>query len=211
MSAAADLHPTLTVPGPRPDEVVRWKRRAVLVGIARKALPLAILAILVAMGSWIGIETFKPSLSALSLTADVKMENPHFYGRDKKNRAFQLSAAQATRAESDPDLISLTLPVFALETSRVTAKTGIYRQGSDHVELNGDVVFVDGQGRKLNTQQAFINTRTGVLTNGTQSKGIEIAAPTGHVRSDAYTVNQNGDVTLRGNVHGVIKPRQDKP
>lgn len=206
MTEAAPHASTLQVNAPRREVIARWKRRAVRVSIARKALPVAIVAILGAMGAWIAMETLKPHLGNLSISAaNIRMSNPRFYGRDAKDRAFMLSADEAVRSDADPDLINMTKPIFTLEGSRVNANTGTYRDGADRVVLNGDVVFIDENGRRLDTQQAFINTKTGILTNGEQSQGIEIASPMGHVQSDTYTATRNGDVTLRGNVHGTLQ------
>lgn len=205
MTDAAPHAQSLTVAATRREVIARWKRRAIRVSIARKALPLAILVILVAMGIWLGVETLKPHLGTLSINAaDIRMANPRFYGRDNKDRAFQLDADQAIRSDSDPDLVHLIKPVFSLEGSHVRANTGDYRDGSDRIVLNGDVVYTDAQGKQVNTQQAYINTKTGILTNGAQSQGIEIAAPMGHVQGQTYTANRSGDVTLRGNVHATL-------
>jgi lipopolysaccharide export system protein LptC len=206
MTDATSHAPTLQVTAPRRETIARWKRRAIRVQIARKALPIGIVGIVGAMGAWIGMETLKPQIGALSISAaDIRMSNPRFYGRDNKDRAFLLSADEAVRSDSDPDLINLAKPMFSLESSRVNADKGMYRDGADRVVLTGHVVFIDGNGKRLDTQQAYINTKTGILTNGEQSQGIEIASPLGHVRSDTYTATRNGDVTLRGNVHGTLQ------
>jgi lipopolysaccharide export system protein LptC len=207
MTEAAHPSPVQTS-GPRREVIARWKRRAVRVMIARKALPIAIVAILASLGVWIGMQTLRPHLGALSISAaDIRMANPRFYGRDSKDRAFLLSADEAIRSDSDPDVVNLANPVFSLESSRVRSKKGVYRDGTDQIVLTGDVVFIDGEGKRLDTQQAFINTKTGVLTNGELSKGIEIAGPMGHVRADTYTAGRDGNVVLHGNVHAIIKPK----
>ncbi len=200
-------HPSsVQTSGARREVIARWKRRAVRVAIARKALPIAIVAILATLGVWIGIQTLRPHLGALSISAvDIHMANPRFYGRDSKDRAFLLSADEAIRSDADPDLINLVKPVFTLESSRVWSKKGLYRDGTDQIVLTGDVVFIDGNGKRLDTQQAYVNTKTGILTNGAQSQGIEIAGPMGHVHADTYTAARGGEAHLRGNVHAVIK------
>ena len=205
MTEAAHPFPIQTS-GARREVIARWKRRAVRVAIARKALPIAIVAILATLGSWIGMQTLRPRPGALSISAvDIHMADPRFYGRDAKDRAFLLSADEAIRSDADPDLINLVKPVFTLESSRVWSKKGRYRDGTDQVVLTGDVVFIDGAGKRLDTQQAYVNMKTGVLTNGDQSQGIEIAVPMGHVRADTYTAGRDGDVNLRGNVHATIR------
>jgi lipopolysaccharide export system protein LptC len=190
----------------RREVIARWKRRAVRVAIARKALPIAIVAILATLGVWIGMQALRPHLGALSISAsDIHMVNPKFYGRDSKDRAFLLTADEAIRSDADPDLINLVKPVFTLESSRVWSKKGRYRDGTDLIIMTGDVVFIDGNGKRLDTQQAYINKKTGVLTNGEESKGIEIAGPMGHVRADTYTAARGGEAHLRGNVHATIR------
>lgn len=205
-----DAHlPSLQVAAPRREAIARWKRRTVVVSLARKALPAAILAILLGLAGWVGVRTLKSQVAALAInTRDIRMDNPRFYGRDSKDRPFLLAARQAIRKDSDPNRLTLAYPEFSLGTGRVTSKEGSYKEGDNRVVLTGDVLFIDGQGGRMETQQAYIDTKTGRITNGTIGRqGIEVASPMGLGSADNYSIGRNGEVVFRGNVHLRINRR----
>lgn len=205
----SDTHlPSLKAPAPRREAIARWKRRTVVVHLARKALPAAIVGILLVMTGWVVVDNLKGQVAALAISArDIRMDNPRFYGRDSKDRPFLLAARQAVRTDADPNRLTLAMPEFSLGTGKVTAKEGSYREGDKRVVLTGDVLFVDGKGGRMETQQAYIDTKTGRVTNGVLGRGIEVASPMGIATADAYSIGRNGEVVFRGNVHARIKAR----
>jgi lipopolysaccharide export system protein LptC len=193
---------------PRTAEIARWKRRARLVAFFRKALPAAILAILLFLAGWIIARTVLPSLKPHVEIGAIRMTNPRFYGRDSRDRPFLLGAKEAVRDISDKGQITLIEPVFSLGNGRVTANKGLYRDGAANLILTGDVVFIDENGGRMETQEALINTKTGTISNAAaKTAGVQIDAGFGKVKADTYTVGKDGTVVLKGNVHSRFKPR----
>lgn len=194
---------------PRTAEIARWKRRTRLVAFFRKALPLSILAILIFLGGWIVARSLVPSLAgaAVEISA-IRMINPRFYGRDSRDRAFLLGAKEAVRSVSDKGQITLIEPVFSLGAGKVTADRGLYRQGATNLILRGNVLLISDRGERMQTQEALINTRTGVITNSAaRQAGVQIDSGFGNMRAEHYSVGRDGTVILKGNVHGTFKPR----
>jgi lipopolysaccharide export system protein LptC len=194
--------------GPRTAEIARWKRRARLVAFFRKALPAAILAILLFLAGWIIARTVLPSLRPQVELGAIRMTNPRFYGRDSRDRPFLLGAKEAVRDISDKGQITLIEPIFSLGAGRVTAKKGLYRDGATNLILTGDVLFIDENGGRMETQEALINTKTGTISNAAaKTAGVQIDGSFGKVRAESYTVGKDGTVTFKGNVHARIIPR----
>lgn len=199
MSAAA---------APRTAEIARWKRRTRLVSFFRKALPLTILAIIVFLAGWIIARTVLPSLNPDVQLGAIRMTNPRFYGRDSQDRAFLLGAKEAVRDDADKGRITLIEPVFSLGAGRITAKKGLYRDGATNLVLTGDVLFINGEGSRMETQEALINTKTGTITNSeAKTAGVQIDSGFGKVQADNYVVGKDGKVVFRGNVHAQFNTR----
>jgi hypothetical protein len=68
----------------------------------------------------------------------------------------------------------------------------------DEAGLSGDVRIDDGGGYRFASEQAVVDTKTGVISGETSMLG---EGPTGQVQSNAYTVYDKGDrVVFRGGV-----------
>lgn len=192
----------------RTAEIARWKRRARLVAFFRKALPLTILAIVLFLGGWIIARTVLPSLKPDVQLGAIRMTNPRFYGRDSKDRPFLLGAKEAVRDISDKGQITLIEPIFSLGDGRVTAKKGLFRDGATNVVLTGDVLFINEDGARMETQEALINTKTGTISNSqAKTAGVQIDTGSGKINAENYTVGKDGTVVFKGNVHARIIPR----
>jgi len=192
---------------PRTAEIARWKRRARLVAFFRKALPAAIVGIVLFLAGWIIASTVLPSLRPQVELGAIRMTNPRFYGRDSRDRPFLLGAKEAVRDVSDKGQITLIEPIFSLGAGRVTAKKGLYRDGATNLILTGDVLFIDENGARMETQEALINTKTGTISNAqAKTAGVQIDSGSGKMKADTYTVGKDGKVILRGNVHARFNP-----
>jgi lipopolysaccharide export system protein LptC len=192
---------------PRTAEIARWKRRARLVAFFRKALPAAILGIVLFLAGWIIASTVLPSLKPKVELGAIRMTNPRFYGRDSRDRPFLLGAKEAVRDISDKGQITLIEPIFSLGAGRVTAKKGLYRDGATNLVLTGDVLFIDENGGRMETQEALINTKTGTISNSAaKTAGVQIDSGGAKINAETYTAGKDGKVILRGNVHARFNP-----
>jgi len=200
-----------TAPGSRKAAVAQWRRRSAVVAFWRKALPASILAILIAMSGWIIARGLMPQPKAgPAEVAAIQMLNWRFFGRDDNDRAFLMAARRAIRDARQEGKISLDSPTFNLGAGKVRANKGVYVEGSTDLILRGDVVIVDGKGGTVRTQEALIDTKTGVVTDRSApgSGGIQIESSMGKIAADDYTIAKNGAVTFKGRVTGTIQPKR---
>lgn len=182
----------------------RWRQRSRLVRAARVALPIAVLGLLGAAAGQVVWRTVTAGARAPERPqAQIRMLNPRFFGQSSDGRAFLLTARSAVRDDADLKRVLLEGPTLTLGTdepkpSRVTSKTGVYREDTLKLVLRGDVRLDDGGGYRFASDEAFVDTNTGVITGESVLQG---EGPTGQVKSNAYSVYDKGDrIVFRGGV-----------
>ena len=99
----------------------------------------------------------------------IRMVNPHFFGRDNRGRAFELTAGQAARSDRDMqevllDHVVVVLDVNGRHPSRLSADHGVYREDTRILRLTNNVHVDDGQASSIATNQAIVDTRAGTVT-----------------------------------------------
>ncbi len=182
----------------------RWRRRSRLVRAARGALPIAILALIgSAVGQVVWLTVTAAERAPERPQAQIRMLNPRFYGQSSDGRAFLITARSAVRDDADLKRVLLDDPTLTLgidepKPSRVTSKSGVYREDNLKLVLRGDVRMDDGGGYRFASDEAFVDTKTGVITGESVLQG---EGPTGQVKSNAYSVYDKGDrIVFRGGV-----------
>jgi len=90
-------------------QMKRWQLRSRRIATARKLLPASIVVILLAMTAWIVARALLPESLARIPIAEV-MPNPRYFGRDDKDRPFQISALKALRNAATDKTVVLTDP-----------------------------------------------------------------------------------------------------
>ena len=188
-------------------EMRRWQRRSRRVAFSRKALPAAIVAIVLIMTGFIAYRTLAPG-RLLEAKIGAPMVNPRFKGRDSKDQPFLIGAIQALRDAADQRRIVLNEPFVTLGPARLSAKTGVYRPEQGTLTLQGDVVFDDGR-NKLTTGQAVFDGKQGVISGRpiAPGDGVTIQGPMGVIRAQSFQVSDQGrNIVLSGEVKGELKP-----
>jgi lipopolysaccharide export system protein LptC len=187
-----------------------WRRRSELIRRLRRILPATIAAVLVILTGWVLVKGWLTRFAeGRAGGAAIHMTNAHFYGRDGQGHAFVLGAAEASRSNSDIQLISLSMPLLEfnadeLKPSRITARKGAYREDTHFLSLSDHVVLVDGAGDTFTTDQAVVDTVHAVVTGWSKVTGI---GPRGTITADSYGIYDRGQrVVFSGNVHSIIKP-----
>lgn len=182
----------------------RWRRRSRRVLLARIALPIAMIAVLGAVGGQVAWRTFTGGDRRPADTkAQIRMITPRFYGQSSDGRPFVITARSAVRDEADLkrvflDAPTLTLGVGSPAPTRSTADRGVYREDTLKLQLFGNVRLDDGAGYRFASNEALVDTRTGNITGETTLQG---EGPTGQVQSNAYSVYDKGDrIVFRGGV-----------
>ena len=182
----------------------RWRRRSRVVRSLRLVLPAAIVVILVAVAGQVGWRSLRAaSRPPAEAKTQIRMIAPRFYGQSDDGRSFMITARSALRDDSDSMNVRLDSPTLTLgfdepQPSRVTAKSGLYREDTMKLMLSGDVRIDDGAGYRFASEQASVDTKSGTISGETAMLG---EGPTGQVKSNAYTVYDKGDrVVFRGGV-----------
>ena len=199
-SPTADPAASPSAAGPLQDrraaEMARWRSRSKRIVFYRRALPWAMLAIVIAVASWVGLRAFLTAQQAdvAGATSAIHMTNPKFYGRDEKGRSFQLSAKDAVRDVKDTNLITLNGPGMMLDTGgkepvRVQGGKGSYREDTKILQITEGVLLQDGRGSEFRSQEASVDTHAGVVRGEKDVKG---RGPLGQIAASSYAVEEDG-------------------
>ena len=185
----------------------RWRRRSRLVRRLRVILPALIALILLSMLGFVLRTTFLGRDSARQAPdAPIELVNPRFVGKDNKGRAFVLTAAAAVRDENDYQRVLLDRPALILDAegvnpTRVTAKSGVYNEDRQMLNLDGGVKMSGGD-VTFDTASSIFNTATGEL----EGEGlISGASSLGEITAKSYGVYDKGErLVFKGGVRGRI-------
>jgi lipopolysaccharide export system protein LptC len=195
----------------RAAEMERWKRRSKRILFYRRALPWAMLGIVVAVGGWVALRAFLSAQQDVAAATDaIHMTNPKFYGRDQQGRSFQLSARDAVRDTKDNSLITLNQPGMVLDTGgkqpiQVQGGRGIYREDAKTLQLDRGVRLQDGRGSDFRSDEAMVDTREGVVRG---QKAVSGSGPLGQIAASSYAVHDGGArVLFEGGVRVHIQNR----
>jgi lipopolysaccharide export system protein LptC len=188
----------------------KWRRRSRLIHILRKALPAAIIAILVLLAGWVLARGLLARIGDLRgrLGGAIHMTNAQFHGRDDQDRAYVVFAREASRDDFDVNRFYLVDPrmVFDAENvkeSHISADQGVYRKDTRILSLRGHVSLRDPSGDDFATEQAIVDTAHGTIAGQGRVTGT---GPTGAITAQSFTVYDQGQrVVFRGNVHSVVK------
>jgi lipopolysaccharide export system protein LptC len=189
---------------PRREAFERWRKRSRLIRRLRIILPVCIALILASMAGFV-IHATVAGAKAKPADADapIQLVNPRFVGRDKKGRAFVLTAKTATRDEKNYQRVLLDTPMLILDEEgerpvRVSAKAGVYREDAKVLNLEGDVKL-NGGDVNFATASSVFNTATGELEGAGEIKG---AGALGEIIAKSYGVYDKGErMVFKGGVH----------
>lgn len=185
----------------------RWRRRSRLIGVLRVALPAAIALIFAGMAATVVYRTVTGGPAGPSdVDAPIRLVNARFVGRDTDGRGFVITAATAVRDQDDYQRVLLDRPALVLDEggerpTRVTAKAGVYHEGTRKLQLTGGVRLV-GAEQSFDTASSLFNTATGELSG---SGPIQGAGSLGEINAKSYGVYDKGErMIFKGGVHARI-------
>lgn len=190
----------------------KWRRRSRLIRFLRRALPSAIGAVFAVLIGWILVNSVLANLPNLNPGgATIRMTNPHFYGQDDNGRSFTVGGREAIRRRvGGRDVVELFGPALRLQTGpdravEVTARAGVYDEGSKLMRLNRDVHLQDTYHHTdFQTGEAVIDSRTGDIHGATPVSG---RSPLGAVTASSYAIFDRG---ARIEFDGAVRSRIDQ-
>ncbi|WP_332766215.1 LPS export ABC transporter periplasmic protein LptC [Phenylobacterium sp.] len=196
-------------PGSRRD-FARWRRRSRMIRRLRVLLPGAIALILLTMGGFVVHATVMGGRAAPAEDDEpIQLVNPRFVGRDDQGRAFVLTAQVAVRDEGDYQRVVLEKPTLILDEeganpTRITAKSGVYREDRRVLNLDGGVKM-NGANANFDTASSIFNTATGELEGQGQISGV---GSLGEITAKSYGVYDKGErLVFKGGVRGQINSK----
>ena len=206
MSGAA---PSRRPPLPRPDRLAPGRgrapsasaigRRRILVGLAKRILPLVALALLSLIALWPEIVQQADRTRLIYRHAGIIPESgvltaPRYRGEDDNRQPYALTAA--TARQIGPERVDLVRPVGDILLSggawaHVTSAAGTYMQKAGQLDLSGEVVLYRDDGTMLITASATLDLHAGVAASGMP---VRVEGPFGTMDAQGFTITERGRV-----------------
>ena len=179
----------------RPGGHHRYSR---MVGTLKLVLPALVVVLLGLVMVWPKLTTtddrFQLGFSQLSPNSveNLSMVNARFYGLNRRNQPFTLTADVAT--EDEPGLIVLDAPKGDFLTSNdkgvyVEARRGFYRQKEQTLDLEGEVALFHEDGYELHTEKASIDLAT---SNVVGTMPVQGHGPQGRIDGSGFRILDKG-------------------
>lgn len=182
---------------PRAPINVRLARRRWMVGVAKRLLPLAAVALLSTVAFW-------PELSGDNDKARLsyrrgglepqsgELSEATYHGVDVRNRPYTMTASTARQVS--PERINLESPKgdMTLESGNwllVRSKQGVYLQHLGSLDLSGDVWLYRDDGTTMITDTATVDLKTGAATG---SDRVHAEGPFGILDAQGFTLVDKG-------------------
>ena len=189
----------------------RARQRGVLIRTLRWLLPLIMMAVVALLVSLVAQHAARRrAASNREAQAPIRMLDPRFFGRDDQGRPYILSASQAAREEEALELVRLKDPKVTLDMdgphpSTLTADSGIYHEDTRLLYLKGHVKADNATESRFATDEASVNTRTGVVSG---PGALSSQTPVGDLQSRSFDVFDKGNrVVFKGGVHARLGGR----
>lgn len=182
----------------RRTKFVRWLRVAFMTGSAA-------IVVLLAVQLWLGRGHGEQGATE-AVSADIRMVNPRFTGRDESLIPYVVTADTAIRRQGGaPGVTDLERPRLDYdflnageETSRVLAETGRYDLPNRILDLYSDVSLRTTGGYTFDSQHARIFLREERVAG---EQPVEGTGPMGSIRADRYEIRDGGNhIVFEGRV-----------
>lgn len=190
-------HPVRTA---RPAKAGGHHRYSRMVGTLRLVLPALAAILLGLVVAWPRLtgndDKFQLGYSSLSSTSveNLSMVNARFYGLNRRNQPFTVTADIATEDEPGSGLIVLDQPKGDFVTTGgkgvyVEARRGFYQQKQQLLDLEGEVSLFHEDGYELHTEKARIDLRTSEVVGTVPVQG---RGPQGLIDGTGFRIRDKG-------------------
>jgi lipopolysaccharide export system protein LptC len=215
MTAVSDIP---TPPGPafgsgggsRRTSIQRWRRRSRLIRVYRLVLPVLIGVILLGLAGSVAYNALTSQRIPPGDSNDpIRLEKPHFVGRDARGRPFVLTSATATRDTQDYQKVYLDKPVLVLDAdgadpTHITGGAGVFHEDTNQLELSKGVRLSSARGA-FDSAASLYDLKSGELVGSTEVQG---AGSLGQIQAKSYGVYDKGErMVFNGNVHTRLQPK----
>lgn len=175
----------------------RLARRRWSVGIAKRLLPLAALALLASIALW--PEFVRQTNDAriayrrgLGMPESGTMTEAAYHGVDERGRPYTMTAQTAHQVS--PERINLTDPKgdITLESGNwvmVRSKQGVFLQHLNDLDLSHDVVLYRDDGTTLSTDAATVDLKAGAAAGAAM---VHAEGPFGTLDAQGFALTDKG-------------------
>ncbi|MCR6629900.1 MAG: LPS export ABC transporter periplasmic protein LptC [Magnetospirillum sp.] len=129
-----------------------------------------------------------------SSVESLSMVNARFFGINRRNQPFSLTADVATEDEPGAGLIVLDQPKADFLTPGgkgvyVEARRGFYRQKEQTLDLEGEVSLFHEDGYEMHTEKAHVDLKTSMAEGDVPVNGH---GPQGRIDGQGFRILDNG-------------------
>jgi lipopolysaccharide export system protein LptC len=209
LHADADLRPSRPSRPPRPS---RWRRVAHptragghhrysrFVGMMKLVLPSLAALLLGLVAVWPKLtahdDRFQIGFANLSPNSveNLSMVNARFFGLNRRNQPFTLTADVATEDEPGSGLIVLDQPKADFLTPGgkgvyIESRRGFYNQKTQLLDLEGEVNLFHEEGYEMHTEKARVDLKTSTAEGNVPVKG---QGPQGLIDGQGFRILDKG-------------------
>jgi lipopolysaccharide export system protein LptC len=190
-----------------PEMLSAIARRSMTVTTLKKALPVAAVALLVALvlaPSWhSGPDANRVTYHVHNAPADnaaSRLQGAQYHGTDMQGRPFTVTASSAD--EHGGDDVALTAPMGDITLKdgawlMLKSNTGLYRQKSQKLGLNGNVTLYRNDGTVMTADKADIDLHAG---SAASTSPVQVQGPFGTLNAaNGFTLADRGtDIVFHG-------------
>jgi lipopolysaccharide export system protein LptC len=195
---------------PRPGQLAR---RRILVGLAKRLLPVLALALLAVVVFWPEIEgneeRSRVSFRRVSQprAESLRVVSPRYQDVDELHRPYTVTARVAQQVGGE-QILDLEAPRGDMVLTdggwvHVSADTGRYDRPRHHLDLAGDVTIHHDNGMTLRTAEAAVAVEA-VTASG--DAPVAAQGPFGTLESEGFRLKERGAVVVfTGRAHAVLE------
>lgn len=206
--------------GPAPDAYNDAMRHSRRVRALRRAIPVVCLAALAGPIAWGVISPFARvgldvKVGPISVSGTkVTMEAPKLSGFKKDNKAYEVTAEQATQDIKAPTVVELSRLTARMEqedkkSARLTSDWGRFDQSADTLELKGNVRVRTDNGYEADLASARVNVKTGDMVS---AEPVTVRSLTGRISAERAEMRDNGrHAIFEGRVRSLFSQTDGPP
>lgn len=171
-----------------------------MVGTLKLVLPSVAVVLLGLVVAWPKLSStedgFHISFAQLSSSAveNLSMVNARYYGLNRRNQPFTITADVATEDKPGSGLIVLDQPKGDFLTAAgkgvyVESRRGFYQQKQQYLDLEGEVSLYHEDGYELHTEKARVDLRTSDVVG---TVPVEGHGPQGRIDGSGFRILEKG-------------------
>lgn len=144
----------------------------------------------------------------------LHMVNPRYTGRDENDLPYEVSADLASQETAKSDFIALDNPQADLAMKdgswvAMTARSGVYGQKSQQLELSGEVNLFHDSGYEFNSTRATVDLSSGAGEGNQPAFGH---GPAGEIEGEGFRFTDKGKtIIFTGKSRLVLYPNVPDP